>query len=261
MTYLKAQIYTEDIDPTGYWLSEKLDGIRAIWNGKNLISFNDNILPAPEWFTAKFPQHIPLDGELWIGRGRFNKASSIVRSGRQDKGWNQVSYTVFDIPEISAGVVEARWNALTKIVNHTNEKHLQFLPQMQCTGREQLTKLFELITEQGAEGIMLRRPKSIYECKKSNTLFKMKKFLDDEATVIGYEESEINTKGKSHLIGSMGALICKTDSGIQFKIGSGFSDAQRLSPPKIGSRITFQYQGLSEIGKPRIPTFHRERNE
>src|SRR5277367_1269895 len=105
MTVLLAKKYDVETDPSGYFLSEKLDGIRCVWDGKNLISRNGNILPAPIWFTEGFPLNIPLDGELFLGRQRFNETSSIVRSGSKDKGWNQIIYLTFDIPHTDAGVV------------------------------------------------------------------------------------------------------------------------------------------------------------
>lgn len=252
---LLAKKYSTDIDPTGFHLSEKIDGIRALWDGKNLISRNGNILPSPTWFSEGFPLNIPMDGELFLGRQKFNETSSIVRSGSKDKGWNQIVYLTFDIPHTDAGVVEERWDALRKLVGHVSKPNLQFVPQTVCKGRDHLFQLLDLVTAQGSEGLMLRRPKSHYVRSRSDSLLKVKKFLDGEAIVTGYQESEINTEGKKHLIGSMGALLCNTMDGVPFKVGTGFSDAQRLDPPKIGSMITVKYQELSEDGVPRFPVF------
>jgi DNA ligase-1 len=116
------------------------------------------------------------------------------------------------------------------------------------------------VLAKGGEGIMLRKPHSYYERGRSGTIFKLKDFVDEEATVIGYEEIEINTPGKSHLKGAMGALFCLSKDGKKFKIGSGFTDAQRLNPPKIGAQVTFKYQELTAKGIPRHPRFVAERN-
>lgn len=85
------------------------------------------------------------------------------------------------------------------------------------------------------EGLMIKDPNSMYEPKRSNLLLKVKQFLDTEATVIGHQ------KGTGRCSGMLGALQVKMDNGITFKIGSGFDDKQRKSPPKIGSKVSFKY--------------------
>jgi DNA ligase-1 len=203
---------------------------------------------------------MPLDGELWLARKSFEKTESIVSSGSQDKGWNQIKYLVFDIPDPKLGPVEKRWEILAKAVQAANRPNLMFVPQTRCRGKQHLMELLDLVCGQGAEGLMLRRPGSIYEPKRSGTILKLKKFIDDEGVVYGYETIEINTHGKEHLRGAMGALLCKfkhpkTGKEVEFKVGTGFSDSQRLNPPKIGDVITFKYQELTKDGKPRFPSF------
>jgi len=79
---LLAEKWDNVQDLTGWWMSEKLDGVRAYWDGKNFISRLGNLYHAPDWFVAKLPP-VPLDGELWAGRKLFQRTVSIVR--RQDK--------------------------------------------------------------------------------------------------------------------------------------------------------------------------------
>src|SRR5206468_10999995 len=96
---LLAERWDNVLDPTGWWLSEKLDGVRAYWDGKQLWSRLGNVLHAPDWFVAGLPD-VPLDGELWLGRKKFQRTLSIVR--RQDKTdlWREVRYVVFDAPKL-----------------------------------------------------------------------------------------------------------------------------------------------------------------
>lgn len=256
MSVLLAQTYTNDIDPTGWWMSEKLDGIRAVWNGRNLVSRNGNVFNTPIWFTEGFLPDIPLDGELWLGRGKFEQTSSIVQTGARDPGWSGMKYVLFDIPEPRGGPVETRWDVLKRFVDHVSKQHIEMLPQSLCPSRAALERLLDLIVEAGGEGIILRRPKSIYERKRSDSMLKVKKYIDDEAVVIAYQESEIATKGKAHLIGSMGALICDW-KGKEIKVGTGFDDSDRLSPPKVGDKITFKYLKLTASGVPYAPVFWR----
>lgn len=252
--------FESDMDPTGWWVSEKLDGVRGRREGNHLISRNGNAFPTPDYFFNGFPD-MPLDGEIWLGRGRFEEASSIVRNGSQDKGWGKMKYLVFDIPDPKLGPVEKRWEILAQAVQAANVPNLMFVPQTRCKGREHLLTILDLVVAQGAEGLMLRRPGSLYEPKRSGTILKLKKFIDDDAVVYGYEAIEINTPGKEHLRGAMGALLCKmkhpkTGEAIDIKVGTGFSDNQRLHPPKIGDVITFKYQEFTtKDHKPRFPSF------
>lgn len=262
MTVLLAKTYDLSIDPTGMWVSEKINGVRAHWDGKQLLTRNGNVIRAPHWFTKSLLPTIPVDGELFLSRANngLERVVSIM-SDPNDNGWKDLSYIVFDIPMPEAGPVEERWNALQKLVKFIDEPHIQFLPQTLCTGREQLEKLLDLVIAQGGEGCMLRKAKSRYENKRSGTLLKCKRYHDDEAIVIGYQESEINTEGKAHLLGSMGALFCKSDRfPAEFKVGTGFSDAVRLNPPKIGSKITYKYLHTTAKGVPYAPVFVGERN-
>ena len=243
-----------DRDPTGYWVSVKLDGIRGRRDKNRLFSRNNLLYPTPSYFFEGWPD-MPLDGELFLGNKRFEETSSIVRNGSQDKGWNTIKYYVFDIPDPTLGTCEKRWEILQQIVNEAKCTNLVYVPQTRCLGKEHLINLLDSVTENDFEGLMLRRPNSIYEPKRSSTLFKLKKFLDAEAVVIGYEELDVQTAAKEHLRGCMGRLTCKLPNGIEFGVGSGFTDAQRINPPKIGSTITFRYQELTKTGTPRFPRF------
>ena len=247
---LLSEIYENNIDPTGWYCSEKLDGIRAYWTGKFFITRNNTRLSPPDFFTKTLPA-IPLDGELWLGRKSFEETSSIVRSS-QDKGWNKISYVVFDLPTLKTPV-EDRWNNLKKLVDQIG-KPLQFAHQHVIKNKEELYHLLDLITSSNGEGLMLRKPKSLYEFKRSNTLLKLKKFFDEEATVVGYTPLY---SGDRVVENAFGALECLTSDGIAFKVGTGFSEAARRSPPPIGSTITYKFQEKSKTGKPRFPSFIR----
>lgn len=239
-------------DPTGYYMSEKLDGIRALWTGQDLMSRNGNVFSAPQWFKDILPKS-KLDGELFLGRGRFKEASSIIRSGSMDKGWKNISFMTFDIPDPKAGKVETRWEKLQAIVKEVNHPQLQYLQQIKCTGYSQLMMLLDAVIKLGAEGLMLRKPGSFYETKKSTTLLKVKRTEDAEAKVMEYITL---VSGGNEVPGMMGALRCVLPNGVIFKVGSGFDDAQRRNPPAIGATITFKYQELDSVsGKPRFPIY------
>jgi DNA ligase-1 len=229
-------------------MSEKMDGVRAWWNGTDFISRLGNTYHAPEWFKAKMPATLVLDGELWVGRKMFQTTVSTVRKlVPTDAEWENVHYAVFDGPEI-AGDFENRLTALQAIVSEDSNETVYLLKQTKCRGADHLKRFLKDIEEQGGEGVMLRKSGSLYEEGRSNTCLKVKTFFDDEAIVIGY------TDGRGKHKNRVGALICKWN-GVTFEVGTGLSDKQRESPPAIDSKITFRAQELSVGGIPRFPSF------
>jgi DNA ligase-1 len=233
-----------------WWMSEKLDGLRAVWDGKTFLSRTGNKFYAPKEFVEDFPSDIVLDGELFCGRGEFDAASSLVRSmGGTYKQWDgAVSYQVFDAPLLKAPF-EERMQELQKILSGI--KHASFVAQEPVRDAAHLaTKLASVEADDG-EGVMLRKGGSNYEFKRSNVLLKVKSTHDAEAKVVGHED------GKGKHTGKVGALLCELPNGKRFKVGTGLSDAERARPPAIGSTITFGYFELTKGGIPRFPTFKR----
>jgi DNA ligase-1 len=245
---LLAETWTTDHDPTDWWLSEKLDGVRAYWDGENLQSRGGNVYHAPAWFVASLPK-MPLDGELWLDRKAFQRTVSIVRRQDEPESWRKIAYLVFDAPAVTEPF-EDRLAFLQDALGQS-PAHIRVLPQERCKGcshlREQLTRIESL----GGEGLMLRQPGSRYEAGRSSTLLKVKTFHDAEAVVVSH------LPGKGRHKGRLGALLVDLPDGTQFSVGSGFTDAQRDAPPHVGSVITFRYQELTDGGVPRFPTFVR----
>lgn len=96
---------------------------------------------------------------------------------------------------------------------------------------------------------MLRQPGSAYAVGRSSTLLKIKSFHDAEAVVVGHQAGEGRHKGR------LGAVLLELPNGTRFAVGTGFSDAERSTPPPLGSVVTFRYQELSDGGVPRFPSW------
>ena len=248
-----AEIYQQGLDVSQYWVSEKLDGVRARWDGKQLLSRGGHIFANPEWFTKDFPR-IPLDGELWMGRARFEETASIVRKERPHEGWRTVRLMVFDLPE-HGGTFDERVLAMKRMATQTLSPYLNIIEQQTFASEKALRQRLNTAIAQGGEGLMLHRKTARYTKGRSQDLLKLKPFVDAEATVIGYRP------GKGKFVGQIGSLKVRTDQGIVFFIGTGLSDAQRRDPPPLQSRITFRYQGFTKNGIPRFPVFLRIRDE
>ncbi|MEI6737227.1 MAG: DNA ligase [Pseudomonadota bacterium] len=251
---LLANVLGADIDVTKYLVSEKYDGVRAIWDGKVLRFRSGNVVSAPAWFLAKLPA-TPLDGELWLGRRKFEALSGMVRKATPiDREWQQIAYMVFEQPD-GAGTFEERVARLQRIAAAANWPQMKAVEQFRVSGRSALKLKFNDVVKAGGEGLMLHLADAPYVTGRSNVLLKLKAQLDTEAVVIAH------IPGKGKYTGVMGALEVKTTDGIQFKIGSGFSDAVRKNPPPVGAQITFTYRDFTKGGVPRFASFLRVRDE
>jgi DNA ligase-1 len=255
---LLAHVWTPEVDPTGWWMSEKLDGVRAYWDGKTFRTRLGGTYEAPEWFTEGLPD-CPLDGELWAGRGNFLRAVSIAKkkdlAPEFSDRWTELSYVVFDSPSQWDYSFERRQEELSHLVGPPRCMHSVRLNQTPCKGLLHLREELAIVEAKGGEGLMLRQPGSLYEAKRSRTLLKVKTFLDAEATVVSYEPGKGKHKGR------MGAVNVCTPDGREFSVGTGFDDKERESPPPIGCTLQYSYQELSKYGIPRFPVFLRIREE
>lgn len=255
---LLANKYQIDIDLSDYWVSEKLDGVRAYWNGQVLMSRQGNTFHAPDWFIAPLPE-TPLDGELWLGRGRFEQLSGIVRQQSvKDSSWSGIKFMVFDVPVTGADnakTFDQRLRQLKKIIGEIKATHVQMVRQFRVPTHQALMTKLDDVVSQGGEGLMLHSASSFYTGGRSDDLLKVKKYYDAEVIVIDY------IPGKGKYKGFMGALLVEMANKKRFKIGTGFSDKERKFPPAIGSTITYKYFGLTGKGIPRFASFLRKRNE
>jgi DNA ligase 1 len=251
---LLAKVYDESKhgNISEYLVSEKFDGVRAIWTGDKFITRKGNAINAPNWFTAPLP-NVCLDGELWIARTQFSLVSGIVRTKRpSNSDWHAIRYQIFDMPDPTLPF-SARYKNYQALVKQINKQHITAVKQHRFTSTAQLTAYFEDLTKQGAEGVMLHLANAKYKSGRSNTLLKLKPYLDAEAVVIAH------LPGKGKYTGMLGALEVKTPHGQIFKIGTGFSNKQRQTPPAIGSTVTYRYHGLTKHGLPRFASFLRVR--
>lgn len=247
-----AEVCPEDLDPADYWVSEKLDGVRAYWDGRQLRFRSGRPIAAPEGFVAGFPP-TPLDGELWAGRGQFETVSGTVRKLTPDAAaWRTIRYYVFELPG-AAGDFTARLQQLQTVVLHADLPWLQIVPQLRIAERTALLAKLEEIVASGGEGLMLHRADVPYVTGRSPHLLKLKPWQDAEAVVIGYQP------GQGKYIGRVGALRVRTPAGVEFEVGTGLTDAERENPPSLGSTITYRYTGFTDRGIPRFARFWRRR--
>ena len=251
---LLAQVYRPGLPLQDYWVSEKYDGVRGFWDGRTLRTRGGETVQAPAWFTAGWPE-VPMDGELWAGRGRFSHAQSTTRQQQPgDVAWRQIRFMVFDLPG-DKGTFDQRLPALNALVESLGQPWVQAVPQRRVANDAALQALLHRTVRAGGEGLMLHRGASLYRAGRSDDLIKVKTHEDTEARVIAY------LPGKGRHAGRMGALLVEMPSGQRFRLGAGFSDADRESPPPVGSWVTYRFRGTHDGGLPRFASFVRERED
>lgn len=243
--------YRHGMQISGWLMSEKLDGVRAWWDGRQLYSRKGNRIHAPDWFTRNLPP-FELDGELWIDRGRFEETLSIVKDTTPGPGWERISYNIFEAPNEPGGLLE-RLGRLRDYLKHRKNSHVHIIDQLFCVNEQHLMEYLAEVEARGGEGLVLRNPISPYITGRTSNALKVKSFDDMEGRVIGYKP------GKGKYNGMTGALRVELDDGTRFWVGSGLSDQDRASPPPIGSLVTFKYHGLTAKGIPRFASFMRVR--
>jgi DNA ligase-1 len=248
-----AQNAPAQMDPAGWLVSEKLDGARAYWDGQQLWFRSGLPVAAPGWFTAALPT-VPLDGELWLGRGRFESLVSAVRKQQPvDAEWRAVRFMPFELPA-GSGPFEERARQIKQLVQQHPQAPLGVVEQRTVGTREALQALLRDTVARGGEGLMLHRADAPFVSGRTPLLLKLKAQSDAEAQVIGH------LAGRGKHAGRLGALRVRTADGVVFHIGTGFSDAQRETPPPLGSWVTFTHQGLTDGGVPRFASYLRQRS-
>ena len=246
---LLAKVYKQE-NVSKWWVSEKLDGVRAIWNGKKLHFRSGKLISAPNWFIENFPEQL-MDGELWMGRGTFEKLSGIVRKIQPNHNeWKQVSYMLFELPE-HPGTFTQRVRKMVKLTETLKISWLQPIPQIRLNSEDALLNMLDGIVTKGGEGLMLHRADSLYHSGRSDDLLKLKPWQDAETTVV-----EI-LPGKGKFNGMMGSLLVTDESGRRFRIGTGFSNKERKNPPALGTVITYKFTGTTKKGLPKFASFLR----
>ncbi|NJD23992.1 MAG: DNA ligase [Betaproteobacteria bacterium] len=251
---LLAETYAGSVDVSRYLVSEKLDGVRAVWDGRSLRFRSGNPIHAPGWFIDGLPK-VPLDGELWIGRGQFERLSGIVRKEVPvDEEWHAVRYMIFELPD-APGTFADRVAEIRALVRRANRPWLVEIEQFRVVDRSSLQRKLREVVKAGGEGLMLHRADAPFVTGRSDVLLKLKPWHDAEATVIGHQS------GKGKYAGMLGSLRVRTPDGREFALGTGLTDAQRLDPPPVGTIVTYRYRDLTGSGLPRFASFVRVRAE
>lgn len=247
-----ANVYRAGVQLADYWVSEKYDGVRGFWDGSRLFTRGGNAIAAPAWFTAGWPARA-MDGELWAGHGAFGDAVSAVRQQRPvDASWRAMRYMVFDLPT-HKGHFDARLSALQALLAREDSARLVPVSHLRVENDKALQTRMLQVVRAGGEGLMLHRGASLYRGERNDDLLKLKPFLDAEARVLAW------VPGKGRNAGQLGALWVETPQGRRFKLGTGFSDAQRHDPPEPGTWVVYRFRDVNPSGIPRFASFLRLR--
>ncbi len=250
-----AKVYHAGVALSDYWVSEKYDGVRGYWDGEQLLTRGGERIAVPAWFTAGWPR-VAMDGELWAGRAQFARAVSTVRMQvPDDAAWRAMRFMVFDLPA-QGGDFTARLAVLNTQVSRINQPWVLAVSQTKVASHGALQSLLGTTVKAGGEGLALHRGASLYTAQRNGDLLKFKTHEDSEARVVGH------IAGKGKYAGQLGALLVELPAAQgqparRFKLGTGFTDAQRQDPPALGSVVTYRFRGLTDGGIPRFASFMR----
>lgn len=247
------KIYNQNQDVVGWWMSEKLDGVRGFWDGEQLWSKNGHPFHPPAQFTQQLPP-FALEGELWGGRGTFERTAATVLRQQPHAGWFELQFAIFDVPHADKSFRERIALAKEWFQHHPSD-YAFVIEQIQIDSEDQRQQAQQRISLLGGEGLIVRDPNARYSPGRSSTIYKIKPYQDDEAVIIAH------LGGQGENTGRLGALLVQKADGILFKIGTGFSRNERDNPPPIGATITFKYNGLYSSGIPKFPVFLRIRKD
>ncbi len=245
-----------------YYVSEKLDGVRGYWTGKEMLSRQGYPITMPKWFTQNLGDK-PLDGEIWLGRETFETLSGLIaREDVTDPLWQSVTYQIFDMPAEKGTFKERVLLMKAHIASlQPQNPHLKMIPQEKFSSKEALETHLQAIAKAGGEGLMLHHQDAYYQpYNRTNALIKLKVIDEGCALVRGY------SPGKGKYQGMVGSLRVETmidGEKRYFKVGSGLTDLMRKDPPEIGQAIIYRHNDFTKNGIPRFPRFktvHVEEN-
>jgi len=248
-----AERYSGNKDISGWMMSEKLDGIRGYWTGSQLLTRKGRTIHVPRWFTQALPP-FALDGELWRKRNDFAFVQQTVLDRVPSEDWRQITYNIFEAPDAPGDFLARLEQARAWFQRHP-ASHVRLIEQIVCKGPAHLDQFLAQIESSGGEGVIVKNPALPCHAGRCPDILKVKKFSDMEGRVIAQNQ------GKGEFRGMMGSLTLRLENGIEFKLGTGFSLADRKNPPPVGSFVSFKYQGLTQKGIPRFASFLRERKD
>ena len=222
---MNTMLTLTDYDPeysnlSGWYYCEKLDGVRAEWDGRRLWTRTGHRIDAPAAWLARLPQGLAISGELWLGRGRLGDVAGSVNAGGGSPLWDQMRLVAFDLPELALPI--------PALVRKMDDCHLDRVDFYQADGVNLAAQLRQVV-EAGGEGLVLRSPDG-------RTGLKYKLWQDAEATVLAA------VPGKK-------SVRCRADNGAEFCLATyGRSVA-------VGARVTYKFTGILPSGKPGFPVF------
>lgn len=278
---LAAPIEFDKVDYSNLWGSPKYDGIRTIVRDGVLLS--RSLKPIPNAYVQRIfgnrPELEGYDGELIVGPPNATDVYRVTNSGVMSKeGEPDAAFYAFDHIADPNEEYHERYNRI-----NPSHRGVVKVEQRPVASHDHLIDLESWFLGQGYEGMMLRafrgdvsRYKFGRSTAKATTLLKLKRFTDSEAIVIGFEEEMRNdneavknalghTERSSHqdnLVGKgrLGALVCRTTEGIEFRIGTGFDAADRAAfweerEALLGKMVKFKHFEIGQKEAPRFPVY------
>eukprot|EP01127_Copromyxa_protea_P014851 TRINITY_DN4197_c0_g1_i1.p1 TRINITY_DN4197_c0_g1~~TRINITY_DN4197_c0_g1_i1.p1 ORF type:complete len:722 (+),score=134.76 TRINITY_DN4197_c0_g1_i1:213-2168(+) len=218
-------------DPTDWLVSEKLDGVRAFWDGTHLYSRRGKIIPAPEEFIELLPRGVTLEGELWLGYESFNTLISILKlndTTRVSELWEDIKFCIFDAPRHPGHYLE-RLSFARDAISGCDESRINTIVVEKCLGFDHLNKILSDVTDRKGEGLMLYHPQSTYTSGRTSLLLKVKAYSEDDVKFIKCNPNSYT-------------FICEQRDGTPCIVKCSGFDYENAPP--TGTVLTVKYSGV-----------------
>jgi len=232
--------WNNDRDLTGWFISEKLDGVRALWDGTNLFSRLGKMIPVPLEITRTLPRDVHLDGELWLGYDTFEELNTVLRQFRRQamdqekllELWKDVKFCVFDAP-MHSGHYSERHSFLKDIIRQC-DPHICLIPMERCLSLDHLHRVLDDVRNRGGEGLMLYHPESPYTPGRTDLVLKVKTYVEENVRFM-----ECNPNSYS--------FICQQSNGATCIVKCSGWDYKH--PPSHGTILTVKHLGFHKASQ------------
>ena len=239
-------------DLTSFWWSEKLDGVRVFYDGKDLITRGGKTVRAPRDLLLNLPEGLQLDGELWAGHNTLDRVLAAMQVGPPDPTWNQIRFMVFDSPQWSDESFEERYQRLLEQRTDHPEEPWELVVQHRVRSFGELEKRVKKVTRVGGEGVVLRHKEALYRKGRNSKMalkWKLSEFI--EGVLVGQHrkrsEAAADVPGVSWVVEAL--------ENRRFLVRIYEHDVTPELVP--GARVMISVRGLTKDGNPRFPQFER----
>eukprot|EP00026_Physarum_polycephalum_P002670 Phypoly_transcript_02678.p1 GENE.Phypoly_transcript_02678~~Phypoly_transcript_02678.p1 ORF type:complete len:822 (+),score=110.18 Phypoly_transcript_02678:190-2655(+) len=244
-TYTPKQFANAISHDNFWWLGEKYDGVRCVWNPNDKILYSRRGIELPMHEDENlFPTNTFLDAELWYGRGFYQESQRLFSSPNPELSFLRIITFDNAAPTRHNAAFEERYNDLLGSVPYGHQ-FIIIAARLRGYNKKLISFVLDNIMEDGGEGVIMRRHNSTYEPGRSENLVKIKTTPGDAEGLV------------LELLVKSAVIKLPNDTQIEVELG----DMANLQGLKIGDVVTFGFDSYSRRDVPSNPTLLRIRTD